>query len=270
METAISTGAGSTRSRSHTRAQPIAAPSAAPAPMAQRRRPAASSGCGAPVSSDPTTSERALSATTRETISRAFSASATTRGTWGCPLASWNSRVSNTAATTPSSSAGAQPSPGSSSHRAAAATARMVQTDIKAPTSDARHQREAQQVHRGLHRPGVEQRREEQGKQELRVHSHRRQAGQEGAAEAGAGQQEDLRQARQLRQRQQRPDRGEDERDELQFAHGAAARSTGVASPPARRISTSPDAGGAGTVRTGSRPSVLRPLRARQRLAIGA
>jgi len=138
------------------------------------------------------------------------------------------------------------------------------------PDHDARQQREAQQVHRHLHRPGVEQRWEEQGKQELRVHSHRRQAGQEGAAEAGAGQQEDLRQARQLRQRQQRPDRGEDERDELQFAHGAAARSTGASPPPARRIPTSPDAGGAGTVRTGSRPSVLRPLRARQHWAIGA
>jgi len=138
------------------------------------------------------------------------------------------------------------------------------------PDQDAGQRREAQQVHGGLHRPRVEQGREEQGQQELRVHPHRRQAGQEGAAEAGAGQQEDLRQARQLRQRQQRPDRGEDERDELQFAHGAAARSTGVSPPSARRISTGPDAGGAGTVRTGSRPSVLRPLRARQRLAIGA
>jgi hypothetical protein len=71
-------------------------------------------------------------------------------------------------------------------------------------------------------------------------------------------------------QRQQRPDRGEDEGDELQFAHRAAAGSAGAALPPIESVSISPDVDGAGTVGTGPRHSALRPLRVRQRLAIGA
>ncbi len=98
----------------------------------------------------------------------------------------------------------------------------------------------------------VEQGREEQGQQELRVHPHRGQAGQEGAAEAGAGQQEDLRHARQLRQREQQPDRGEDEGDEFQVAHGA------------------PPPGKAGPARAGPCPLEFRPPRDRPRLAMGA
>jgi hypothetical protein len=53
METAISTGAGSTRSRSRTTAQPIAAPSAAPAADGPEEAARREQRVGRPVSSDP-------------------------------------------------------------------------------------------------------------------------------------------------------------------------------------------------------------------------
>jgi hypothetical protein len=80
---------------------------------------------------------------------------------------------------------------------------------------------------------GIEDGRQEQRGQQLRIRLQPRQAGQEGRRQAGGEEQERRRQAEQPRQREQRSEQGEEQGDELQgLMAGASARKAGRAVAP--------------------------------------